>query len=171
MSWFYEALKQAEKAKQAGADVTIAPTLVDEGLSLLDTLEATSPIAEKRDPEPVVVPIVAARVETPAAPRSTVLPNPKEQAVSRAWNNGFRHLAPDIKEEARLVLRSNPHSMAAEQFRFLRQKLNQEFKEGGVLLVTSAGKGDGKTLTSINPFSIAADYSIYMGDGKWKSRG
>jgi len=150
MSWFYEALKQAEKARQRGGNVPIARTAVDDGVSLLDTLESTSPIAEKRVPEPAVISTLAGRVETPAPARVTLFSNHKEQADTHAWNNGFRHLAPTVNEEARLVLRTDPHGMAAEQFRFLRQKLNQEFKEGGVLMVTSAGKGDGKTLTSIN---------------------
>jgi len=150
MSWFYEALKQAEKARQSGGSVPVARTTVDEGLSLLDTLEATSPIAEKRVQAPAAVSTGAGRAESPPPAQAKLFPNHREQSASYAWNNGFRHLAPALKEEARLVLRSNPHSLAAEQFRFLRQKLNQEFKEGGVLMVTSAGKGDGKTLTSIN---------------------
>lgn len=150
MSWFYEAIKQAEKAQQPGGNVPVARTAVDDGLSLLDTLEATSPVAGKRVPEPAVVSMVAGRVGTPASAPVTLFPNHTEQAAPDSWNNGFRHLAPTVNEEARLVLRTDPHSMAAEQFRFLRQKLNHEFKEGGILMVTSAGKGDGKTLTSIN---------------------
>jgi Mrp family chromosome partitioning ATPase len=64
--------------------------------------------------------------------------------------NVFRHLPLFVREESRLVFKTDPGGLAAEQFRLLRQTLKQEFATGAVLLITSPGMGDGKTLTSVN---------------------
>jgi tyrosine-protein kinase Etk/Wzc len=154
MSWFYDALKEAAKKGQPAGKVPAPAASADEGSLLLDTLQAVSPIAGKWCQAAPSIAASAARTEMPA-PTS---PNLKKQSASHSWNNGFRHITPALREEARLVLRSSPHGLAAEQFRFLRQKLNQEFKDGGVLMVTSAGKSDGKTLTSINLCSSFSDW-------------
>jgi len=158
MSWFYDALNEAAKKGQPAGTVPPPSASADEGRLLLDTLQAVSPIAGKLRQ---AAPSIAAGVtrtegtETDREPRS---PGLQKQSASHTWNNGFRHITPALREEARLVLRSNPQSLAAEQFRFLRQRLNQEFKDGGVLMVTSAGKSDGKTLTSINLCSSFSDW-------------
>jgi capsular exopolysaccharide synthesis family protein len=47
--------------------------------------------------------------------------------------------------------------LAAEQYRLLRGRLAQEFSAGGILMLTSPGKGDGKTLTTLNLCSCLAD--------------
>ena len=64
--------------------------------------------------------------------------------------NGFRHLTLPRSEACRLVFQTDPHGVPAEQFRLLRQTLRQEFPAGAVLMITSPGAGDGKTLTSLN---------------------
>ncbi|MBV9180065.1 MAG: hypothetical protein JO356_02025, partial [Acidobacteria bacterium] len=71
-------------------------------------------------------------------------PAPPESA------NGFRHLKPLLREESRLIFRTDPEGLGAEQFRLLRRTLSQRSPNGGVLLITSPSQGDGKTLTSLN---------------------
>ena len=158
MSWFYDALKEAAKKGQLSGTVPPPATSLDEGRLLLDTLQAVSPICGKlpQAATPIAAGVTRTEVtETDREPRSASL---KKPSAFHTWNNGFRHVTPTLREEARLVLRSSPQSLAAEQFRFLRHRLNQEFNDGGVLMVTSAGKSDGKTLTSINLCSAFSDW-------------
>jgi capsular exopolysaccharide synthesis family protein len=61
------------------------------------------------------------------------------------------------REIARLVFRTAPQGLAAEQFRFMRRTLEQRFPKGGVLLITSAAPRDGKTLTALNLCTCLAD--------------
>lgn len=87
----------------------------------------------------------------------TLAPIPFEPSPSAPFPNGFRHVTPSTQEESRLVFQSDPQGFAAEQFRLLRRTLSHEFEAGGVLLITSPGMGDGKTLTSVNLCSCLAD--------------
>jgi capsular exopolysaccharide synthesis family protein len=50
----------------------------------------------------------------------------------------------------RLPFLTDTAGLAAERYKMLRGRLNELQPRGGVLLVTSPGPGDGKTLTSIN---------------------
>lgn len=52
--------------------------------------------------------------------------------------------------ESRLVFASDPGGFVAEQYRLIRRRLVEQYPEGAILLVTSPGSGDGKTLTSTN---------------------
>jgi capsular exopolysaccharide synthesis family protein len=71
--------------------------------------------------------------------------------------NKFRRLPLDKAETAKLIFLSDPHGLAAEQFRFLRRTLEQKFPHGAILLVTSPAPRDGKTLTSINLSACLGD--------------
>jgi capsular exopolysaccharide synthesis family protein len=51
---------------------------------------------------------------------------------------------------SRLVFLTEPTGLAVEQYKLLRRRLNARNPRGGVLLITSPGPGEGKTLTSIN---------------------
>jgi capsular exopolysaccharide synthesis family protein len=51
---------------------------------------------------------------------------------------------------SRLVFLTEPTGLAVEQYKLLRRRLNARSPLGGVLLITSPGPGEGKTLTSIN---------------------
>lgn len=52
--------------------------------------------------------------------------------------------------ESRLVFVTEPTGLAVEQYKILHRRLSNQHPKGGVILVTSASPGDGKTLTSIN---------------------
>lgn len=90
----------------------------------------------------------------PASMPSPVSPGVGEPTVS---SNSFRRLSLPKKDTSRLVFLTDPHGLAAEQFRFLRRSLEQKYPNGGVLLITSPAPRDGKTLTSINLSSCLAD--------------
>jgi len=111
---------------------------------------------------PEVLSATAVTTEEPPVPSpeppSEVVPSttfvPSEAAESA---NGFRHLTLPYREESRLVFHTDPHGLAAEQFRLLRRTLSQEFTNGAVLMITSPGVGDGKTLTCLNLCACLAD--------------
>jgi len=51
---------------------------------------------------------------------------------------------------SRLVFVTEPNGVAVEQYKLLRRRLCAMSPRGGLLLVTSPGPGEGKTLTSVN---------------------
>jgi capsular exopolysaccharide synthesis family protein len=61
-----------------------------------------------------------------------------------------RRIRVEAYATTRLPFLMDPAGLAVEQFKMLRGRLNELQPRGGVLLVTSPGPGDGKTLTSIN---------------------
>jgi succinoglycan biosynthesis transport protein ExoP len=71
-----------------------------------------------------------------------------------AWPPGFEHLAvcSHARPQDRLVGSSQNHDLAAEKFRFLRHRLNQQRQHRPLsrLLVTSSVPKEGKTLVSVN---------------------
>ncbi len=93
----------------------------------------------------------------PELPRQIVMSNTLESPEGVTILNGFRRLTLPHQEESRLVFRADPHGLAAEQFRLLRRTLRQEFDTGAVLMITSPGVGDGKTLTSLNLSTCLAE--------------
>jgi capsular exopolysaccharide synthesis family protein len=82
-----------------------------------------------------------------------------------AESDGSMLISPDSRrrititkrESSRLVFQTDPHGLAAEQFRFLRRALEQRFPKGALLLITSPAPRDGKTLTSINLSACLAE--------------
>jgi capsular exopolysaccharide synthesis family protein len=62
----------------------------------------------------------------------------------------LRTIQLEAHADARLPFLTDSAGLAVEQFKLLRGRLNTLEPGGGVLLVTSPGPGDGKTLTSIN---------------------
>jgi capsular exopolysaccharide synthesis family protein len=161
MSWFYEALQRAErrgpqsgKANGRGLDGT-------DGHSFLDEIEMLSSISVKI-PSGNAEAKMQAGVATEEAPQATevevqVAAPTAPSTEAQGSRNGFRHLKLPLKENSRLIFHTDPHGMAAEQFRLLRRRLTLEFSNGGVLMVTSPTMGDGKTLTSINLCSVLAE--------------
>lgn len=78
----------------------------------------------------------------PAAPPSAYAPVPVPQT----------YVVSGTRLDPRLVTVSAPHSTAAEQYRALRTRIAHAEGVGatGVVLVTSPGRGDGKSLTVAN---------------------
>ena len=59
-------------------------------------------------------------------------------------------LSAERESTSRLVFLTEPNGVAVEQYKILRHRLNSIHPRGGVMLVTSPGPGEGKTLTSAN---------------------
>ena len=55
-----------------------------------------------------------------------------------------------LDDRSRLVFLTEPNGVAVEQYKILRHRLTSLHPRGGVVLVTSPGPGEGKTLTSAN---------------------
>jgi capsular exopolysaccharide synthesis family protein len=63
---------------------------------------------------------------------------------------GVRVIRLQPEPTSRLAFLTDPVGLAVEQYKLLRGRLNALQPRGGVLLVTSPGPGEGKTLTSVN---------------------
>jgi capsular exopolysaccharide synthesis family protein len=144
MSWFYEALMRAEGNPAQPGQAAVAGEEKD-GDSFLGEIEGLAGVLTSK-PRAEACPGPAGAAEH--------LPQRPREAVA---SNGFRHVRAVFREESRLVFHSDPRGMAAEQFRLLRRSLVQAFPRGGVLMVTSPGPGDGKTLTAMNLCASLAD--------------
>lgn len=64
--------------------------------------------------------------------------------------SGFRTLSISPGVRSRAIFYWDRHGEVAEQYRVLRRRLNVQFPQGAILLITSPGKGDGKSLNSLN---------------------
>jgi protein-tyrosine kinase len=164
MSWFYEALQRAEKERPKSKKGTNISAPGQEGESFLAPIESLQSVAAKGSAPMPAMPSSATLSTVEDIPahspeslnrivRSKTLP----LSEGGKSPNGFRHLTLPLREESRLVFQTDPHGVPAEQFRLLRRTLKEEFAAGGVLVITSPGKGDGKTLTSLNLCACLAD--------------
>jgi Mrp family chromosome partitioning ATPase len=164
MSWFYEALLRAEKNRSRpgrGTDTSISDQGGESSRTAIRSYSLVSGESSEAKPETRSAAVVLTDEDIPRpslhvsrqVPLATTF-EPSKKAVSP---NGFRHLTLPLREESRLVFHTDPNGLAAEQFRLLRRTLNQEFGGGGVLMTTSPGVGDGKTLLSLNLSTCLAD--------------
>lgn len=107
-----------------------------------------APVAPPPEPTPAVRPRTHTPVErtprTADAPPTRTVPAPGVAQAARVVPAG--HLSP------LLVAALAPHGATAEQYRTLRTRimLSEDGQPRRVLLVTSPGKGDGKSLTAAN---------------------
>jgi Mrp family chromosome partitioning ATPase len=101
------------------------------------------------------VPNLAGRTTSVSSSRDT------EAGVPAATRNGYRviEMKPDLKL-SRHVFFSEPEGVAAEQYRILRRHLNQQFPDSQILMVTSPGQAEGKTLNAVNVAWALADGGI-----------
>jgi capsular exopolysaccharide synthesis family protein len=80
---------------------------------------------------------------------------PGNIATAVPLKNRIRTLQPGPR--SRIVFLTDPFGLAAEQYKIIRRRLINLRPQGGALLVTSPGPGEGKTLTSINLAWALAD--------------
>jgi len=88
---------------------------------------------------------------------SPLYPSTEQVRAPQGADDGFRRLILSTREDSRLIFLTDPHGLAAEQFRFLRRTLEQKFPNGAVLLITSPAARDGKTLTALNLCACLAE--------------
>ena len=53
-------------------------------------------------------------------------------------------------KNSRLVFVNDPHGLAVEQYKLLRRRVCAKSPSGGLILLTSPGEGEGKSVTSVN---------------------
>ena len=117
-------------------------------------IESKSSIAPSPIPAPVAAIVKTPEPEAPAEPQKSVFP-----AV---------RLRPEYREP---VLPFENPGAAGEQYRVLRTKIVQHGRHPRMLLVSSAGSGDGKSITAINlagVLSLKNDGAIILVDGDFR---
>jgi capsular exopolysaccharide synthesis family protein len=86
------------------------------------------------------------------SPSTNILTGDKDyllkDASARVHSGNVLRIDPHNK--SRLVFLTEPVGLAVEQYKLLRRRLNARNPLGGVVLITSPGPGEGKTLTSVN---------------------
>ena len=158
MSKVYEALRQKEHEASASTSSTIRFTPAE---NLPEGLEAVLFDPELGVADPILRAALVAAEEERVVPHQTLPPTcrpaPVPTSEPQVSVDGFRRLRVAYRENSRLVFQTDPHGLAAEQFRFLRRTLEQKFPNGGALLITSPAPKDGKTLTTLNLCACLAD--------------
>lgn len=168
MSWFYEALKRVERDRGNAAIGDASSVTSSAGASLLATLESIALVpdceARARDKAAAARSVIMAETEEARAHTTVVQSAASRTAVVASLlereKDGFPEFAPfrlAMPENSRLVFHTDRHGLAAEQYRLLRRKIVEEFPQPAVLMLTSPGAGDGKTLTSLNLSACLAD--------------
>ena len=166
MSWFYDALNRVEEENPAAPGEATSSVLLDDGASFLGTLESIATIGRapvkadarsvpqcEEKPVKAAADVIKADVIRKDA-KSEPIPGTAQLATTA---NGYRRLTIPVREDSRLVFHCDQHGLAAEQYRLLRRNLIQDFQKPAVLMITSPGEGDGKTLTALNLATCLAD--------------
>jgi Mrp family chromosome partitioning ATPase len=78
------------------------------------------------------------------------LPWEPETATRVVSPGSFRRLNLAFDGNSRIVFHCDPNGVAVEQYRLLRHGLAEQFPQGGIVMVSSPAKGDGKTLNAVN---------------------
>ncbi len=153
MGRIYEALTRANRNDRVPAGSA------EDGQSVRTAVDAMATIASTVNQPLVEPPVPGTSVEqSEASPRRQVQPARRRfSSQPGVASNGFRHITVPLLEESRLAYTTEPHGMSAEQFRFVRRTLTEEFPQGGVLMITSPAPRDGKTFTTLNLCSCLAD--------------
>ncbi|HEY8370530.1 MAG TPA: CpsD/CapB family tyrosine-protein kinase [Thermodesulfobacteriota bacterium] len=112
--------------------------------------ERPSTLPPPAPPEPAAEPRSAATAEPAATARTAVSAEPRGRAPSVPLPD--RAASPDLRLDDALVAFTKPRSLAAEQFRTIRQQLAVYAREVPMrtIVVTSPLAGEGKTTTASN---------------------
>ncbi|HWP84401.1 MAG TPA: CpsD/CapB family tyrosine-protein kinase [Terriglobia bacterium] len=176
MSRFYEVLKQASRAvhtpqeePQPGKNATVPPEISE----LLETVNASGTGKLSWT--------AAATQETAAAAAAIGEPAPLSEAVAEplaaesgqpaeARNGSFGTPARTHLDQTSRLLPHTVDSMIAEHYRLLRTQLlqAQASRMFRSLLITSAGPGEGKTVTLLNlglTFAMLPSFRVLVVDG------
>lgn len=98
-------------------------------------------------------------VESAVPAEPTLVPEIPPSPSTPLFSSGDAHRVERLRVSALAPLFpfEDVHYAAAEQYRIIRTKIHHHPKKPGVILVSSASSGDGKTVTSIN---IAASLAL-----------
>lgn len=164
MSWFYEALKRVEEENSVALRDADSSILVDDEPSFLNTLKSITSISRAVPKMRVESAFVQEETEAPKIAPETLPEAPRDSKIAPPPNadvapsaSGYRRVSIPLREDSRLVFHTDRNGLAAEHYRLLRRNLIQDFPKNTVLMVTSPGEGDGKTLTALNLASCLAE--------------
>lgn len=103
-------------------------------------------------------------VKVPGAPPVKTLPN-------YHCNGNTRRLSVRLSGKAPLLPFDNTNFIAAEQYRVIRTRLIQHAKQPRMILISSGGPGDGKSVTAVNvagALSLKTDARILLVDADFR---
>ena len=95
------------------------------------------------------------------------LPVPPPAAAPPTGEDAIRVVTLRLPGSAPLLPFDDTHPAAAEQYRIIRTKLNQHPRRPQLLLISSAGPSDGKSVTALNiagALSLKSDAKILLAD-------
>jgi len=149
MSLLYEALSRAERERLKSKNVAHENVLADKN-SILAVNELHTPSAglSKHAPADSSVALQLG-AESISSPFTTQRTNAEFKTVEPPGGT-FRRIILPHQGESRLVFRADRNGFAAEQYRLVCRTLSQQFRASTSLMITSPGRGDGKTLTALN---------------------
>ncbi len=142
-----------EDAETSGTAAAIEP-------AALEPAVAEPPATAK----PVFLPLDSAAAEKTAAALETITPDQTERSD---FLSQVRTFALRVSGGTPLLPFDQNHWYAGEQYRIIRTKILQHPKQPRVLLVSSAGPGDGKSVTSVNlagALSLKAHTTVLLMD-------
>ena len=116
------------------------------------------------EPPPSIMPATPEPRIAPAAPTVQADPAPADITTIRKIRLRLPQLSPALPF-------GDDHWLANEQYRILRTKLLQHIKRPQVILVSSAGSGDGKSITAINlagVLSLRSESRVLLVDGDFR---
>jgi protein-tyrosine kinase len=116
------------------------------------------------EPPPSIMPATPEPRIAPAAPAVQADPAPADITTIRKIRLRLPQLSPALPF-------GDDHWLANEQYRILRTKLLQHIKRPQVILVSSAGSGDGKSITAINlagVLSLRSESRVLLVDGDFR---
>jgi receptor protein-tyrosine kinase len=115
--------------------------------------------------------------EPPAKGVSSPAAAPQNSAVeysaahTSSASRSIRRIPLAVAESAPLLPFENPREHAAEQYRILRTKIAHHPKKPKMIVVSSSGRGDGKSLTAINlcgVLSLKRDTNVLLLDADFR---
>ncbi len=153
MSKIFEAMKRAEEEM---TDLVMPPM---EEIPEIEDAAPAPPITVRARPPVAVAEPVAIREEEHLAAPAKLAPSQYSDVV--------RTLSLQISSTAPVLPFDNGHSRAAEQYRMARTRILQHPAQPRLLTVSSAGSGDGKTITAINlagALALKSDANVLLVD-------
>jgi protein-tyrosine kinase len=130
-------------------------------------LDPLSLIGDEHNAAPVP-PLAPKPIIAPAIPEPSIAP--VESAVSNEVPF-IRKISLRLPQRSPALPFGDDHWLANEQYRILRTRLLQHIKRPQVILVSSAGSGDGKSITAINlagVLSLRSESRVLLVDGDFR---
>jgi capsular exopolysaccharide synthesis family protein len=106
-----------------------------------------------------------------AAPFVKPVPTPREKAAAVEVPSGVRTAPLHVMPTAPILPFDGSHSWAGEEYRLLRTKIIQHPKQPQMMVVTSAGPSDGKSVTAINvagAMALKSEARVLLVDGDFR---